>query len=286
MNGNGVSAAKKRRQGIVFALAILPAIALGVSAMVYTGVSPVLWGQQIAAYAVFAVCAVLLRRAARRVPDALLAAVLLAFLAVSLFGAGAGGAKRWVKLALFNVNAAQLVIPALLVMLFRMRKPEIPLLCAAAVLCVQPDFSQLAALTAAALPVLWGKRKALPALLYAALLLVLAALCARIPVTIEPVPYCEGVLSLLGAQSPALFVSGAAALALIPGFWAYRFLKTKNCRMLSLAVYYTAVILFGLTGEYPVPFMGFGLSPVAGWWLAGLVMTADAGKSTEKRWNC
>ena len=227
-----------------------------------------MWGQQIAAYAVFAVCAVLLRRAARKVPDALLAAALLAFLAASLFGAGAGGAKRWVKLALFNVNAAQLVLPALLVMLFRMRKPEIPLLCAAAVLCVQPDFSQLTAFSLGILPVLWLRRNHVGWLM-ASLIFLGACLirCAGIPVELEPAAYCEGILAMLHNLSPLMQVIGWLALALIPVCFLVRFFRRRETGELCLAIYYAVVILFSVTGEYPVPFMGFGLSPIAGYWL-------------------
>ena len=63
----------------------------------------------------------------------------LLFLLASLLGAGAGGAKRWVNLVVFNVNAAMLVLPALLVLLDGMRHVWL-LLFASAVLCIQPDF--------------------------------------------------------------------------------------------------------------------------------------------------
>jgi hypothetical protein len=85
---------------------------------------------------------------------------------------------------------------------------------------------------------------------------------------LEPAPYCEGVLVMLGGQSALLLPVGAISLAIIPGFWIWRFWKEKRMWMLSLAVYYAVTILFGLTGEYPMPFMGFGLSPILGCALA------------------
>lgn len=61
---------------------------------------------------------------------------------------------------------------------------------------------------------------------------------------------------------------GVAALALIPGHFLYQFMKNRSTTMLGLTIYYAVTILFSLTGEYPVPFMGYGLSPIAGYWLA------------------
>lgn len=62
------------------ALIILPAVVLGMIAMIIGGVSPVIWCQQAAAFAVFALLG-LLRRAVRRVPSIVWLLVLLAGLA-------------------------------------------------------------------------------------------------------------------------------------------------------------------------------------------------------------
>jgi len=261
------------RQATNDVLIILPAAARGVWAMVCAGVSPVLWGQQIAAYIVFMLLAVRLRGALRRVPAAACAAAAVCILGASLLGGGAGGARRWVDLGVFNVNAAMLTLPVLLILLRDMACPYPAAMCAAIILAFQPDASQLTAFSAAAAAMLWNRRRSLR--WNAVCLFVLAVCmvrCFSIPVHIEPASYSEGVLSLLGERSLALFAAGALALALIPGYWVYRFFKERSAWTLSLAVYYAAAILFGLSGEYPTPFMGFGLSPVAGYGLTAMVM--------------
>ena len=261
------------RQAVHDVLIILPAVALGAAAMISAGVSPVLWAQQIAAYAVFVLPAVWLRGAARKTPAAVCAAALMCMLAASLFGAEAGGARRWVDLGIFNVNAAMLTLPALIVLLQGMACPYPAALCAAAILAFQPDASQLTAFSAAAAAMLWKRRRS-PRWSAVCLLALAACMlrCFSVPVYMEPVSYSEGVLSLLGQISPLTAIAGGFALAVIPGYWAYRFAVTKDVCALSLAVYYAAAMAFGLSGEYPVPFMGFGLSPVAGYGLAALVM--------------
>ena len=271
MNWSEEFGAKEKRETLHYALLILPAVALGVLAMIHGGVSPALWGQQLAAWAVFALAAWLAGRKAARISPAVWSALLLLMLAVTLFGGEAGGARRWVNLGGFNVNAALLVLPALLVLLGGVRRFELLLLCAAAVLSIQPDFSQLTALAAASLPLLWhGRRERGWRIFCVAVLSVLAVVCLRIPVEIESVPYCEGVLSMLGETSWMLMTAGAVSLIVIPVFWICRYFKEGGVWMLSLSVYYMVTILFGLSGAYPVPFMGFGLSPIVGYWLAAL----------------
>ena len=91
------------------------------------------------------------------------------------------------------------------------------------------------------------------------------------PTALEPVAYCEGILGMLRKISPLLVIAGGIALALVSGYFVYRFFRTRSAVLLCLAIYYAAAILFSLTGEYPVVFMGFGFSPIAGYWLALLL---------------
>ena len=98
---------------IRYALLILPAIALGVFVMAYSGSSPVLWGQQIAAWLLFSLLSIRLCRAAKRIPPALWSILFLTALIATLFHTGLNGVKRWLDLGVLNVNAALLVLPAL-----------------------------------------------------------------------------------------------------------------------------------------------------------------------------
>lgn len=260
---------KDRSLKIGYMAAAVPAVLLGVGAMAYHGEPLMLWGQQAAALAVFAALAVLLRRVVKKVNFTVWSTILLLLLAATLLGTETGGAKRWVNLRVIHVNAALLVLPALLLLAGDMKRPWAALLFSGAVVCLQPDTSQMAALFAAALPILWKHRRNV--LLSAVSLALLAAgviKCLLTPVSLEPVLYCEGILSMLGGISPALQIVGWLALTLIPGFMAYAYMKKREPQLLSLLLYYSVTLLFTLQGTYPVPLMGFGVSPVAGYYLA------------------
>ena len=233
-------------QVLIGALMILPAVALGTVAMICGGVSPVLWGQQVAAWAVFALLAWLLHRTSVRISAEVLSVFLLIFLAATLLGQEAGGARRWVNLIVFHANAAHLVLPALIVISYSLKKPCIALLSAALILSFQPDLSQLAALSAAAIPVLLRQGKKL---LWISLpiLGVLLIRCMNIPITLEPEPYSEGILTMLADMFPLLQAIGLAALMIVPGCGVVQFYRKRTAQALSIAVYYAVSLLFALS---------------------------------------
>ncbi len=250
-------------------LIILPAVCLGIVAMISGGISPVLWGQQPAAWIVLTLLALPLQSAVRRVPDSVLSVVFLMILTASLFGEAADGARRWLDLGIFNVNAAMLVLPAMLGVLCNTKFPYTVLMGAVLVLAFQPDVSQLTAFSAAALPILWQHRH--ERLRTTACILVLAASlirCLLFPAAVAPVEYCEGILTMLAGDSLLLMFVGVAALLAIPAYFTYQFFRLRQQNLPVLAVYYAVTLIFIIGGEYPVPFMGFGLSPIAGYCLA------------------
>ena len=266
------------------ALVILPAILLGVLAMIAGKEPPVLWGQQLAAWLILAFLAWLLRRFAVRIPAYVWDVLLLLLLAASLLGQGTDGVRRWLDLGVAHVNATMLVLPAILVVLCRVKKPYLVLIAAAAVVCFQPDLSQLTAFCAAALPLIWkcGTKRILQEGITVCLCILLR-ICLSVQTVVPPVPYTEGILSMLGNISGILVAVGWIALLLIPLFFVFGYYKKKSRPLLCLALYYTVTILFILDGHYPVPFMGFGLSPIAGYWLAYAVMVPEKDKDDPER---
>jgi len=256
------------RQGLV----ILPAVILGARTLMSGGAAPLLWGQQLAAWVIFGLLAWLLRNPARRLSPVLWAALLLIPLGATLLGPEAGGARRWLDLAVFNVNSALLVLPGLLAVLQSVKKPHAFLLAGAAVLSLQPDAAQLAAFAMGALPLLWRcRREKLLSLLTLTAFGTLLLRSLNVPVTLQPDPYAEGVLALIGQKGWLFAAAGLGALTLVPGWFLYRFAKAKKPVYLSLGLYYGAAAAFALTGCEPAPFLGLGLSPIAGYWLALLL---------------
>ena len=180
------------------------AVLLGVFAMI-TGHEPLTrWGLQLASWVVFASAAWLLRRFAVRVPAYIWGVLFLVLQAATLFGHGAEGIRRWLDLGMITVNASMLVLPALLVVLFRMKKPYPFMIIAAAVLCFQPDLSQLMAFCTGVLPLVWQHgTKRIWQISIPLCFCLLAGICLFIPAEIPPAPYSEGIITMLGNISDA-----------------------------------------------------------------------------------
>lgn len=259
-----------------YSLVILPAIGLGIFAMTHGGISPALWGQQAACWCVGLLLVRLARRTATHMKPTLCTILFTLFLAATLFGKEADGARRWVDLGIFNVNAAMLVLPAMIAMLYRIRFPAVSLLVTASILFVQPDLSQLSAFSAAAILLLWQRRKNWQTIAGCAVILTgLLIRCRQTP-SLQPVSYCEGILSMLGDVSWVLEIAGCLSLAAIPVFFLYLFLRKKQPQLLSLAAYYAVMLAFIVTGDYPVPFIGFGLSPILGFFICLVCSVNDS----------
>lgn len=273
MNNQRLSEWMKAHRRLIHMMVIFPAVMLGVFAMAAEGASSMLWGQHIAAFIVFALLG-LLRKNNRRIPPLLGTALCLLALSATLFFPAVGGTRRWLDLGIFNVNAGMLVIPALIVLVNGIKYAYPVAMLTAAVLCLQPDFSQLAAFSLGMLPVLWQRRRHVVWSVATAILLIVALIrCAGIPTALEPAAYSEGILALLDNFSPLMQGIGWLALAVIPGYFVCWSICHKSVAVMCLAIYYTVGIAFSLTGQYPVPFMGFGLSPIAGYWLAFLFVS-------------
>lgn len=259
---------------IWYALLVLPAILAGVLAMIYGGVSTAVWGQQVAVWAVFALLTDLMRRIVKRVSETAWLILFLLMLGATLMGTEVEGVKRWLDLGFLNINAAMLVLPALLSILNRAKHPHPFILSAAFVLSFQPDLSQLTALSIAVLPLLWQEKvKRLWTIGSVAALGLLVGRALITPTMLQPVLHCEGIFELLGKVSPWIKAVGCISLMAIPVYFLYLFLHQRKIHLLSLAVYYAVSMLFIFSGEYPVPFVGFGLSPIAGYYLAYICTT-------------
>jgi hypothetical protein len=187
---------------------------------------------------------------------------------------------RWLELGAVQLNAAALMLPLAIAAFLRERAmlaaPGFALI--AVVLALQPDISQLAGFSLAAVILAsarFGWKGAATALIIAAGAI---ALCLSRPDPLEPVAHVEGIFALAWAQSPNLALAmgaGLAATALSPLLlW-----NTGRIRWagLALAAYFAVTALAPAFGAYPVPLAGYGLSFVIGWPLAAFALASPGG---------
>ncbi len=206
---------------------------------------------------------------------AVLAAV-ATLVAGTLLTPGIDGVRRWYELGPVRLHPSALLAPGLLVAAARHLRGRpgavhAVLLAVQLVHVLQPDAGQatafgLGALVLAAatpLPVRWR----LPALGHAAL----AAAAWLRPDPLPPAPFVEDIVARawdLGAAAGVAALLSLGLLAIAPFLPPRPPGRAPAVAAGALAVYLAASVAVVAFGEFPVPLLGFGPSPLLGAYLA------------------
>lgn len=258
--------------------AALPALAGSVLLMRQAGAGAALVTQQIAvavvSFGAVALTRPRLPRAGTNPHPVIAAGLAVVLLWAPLWVSTLAGPERWLRVAGVRVYVASALLPALLLVLARALQSPAPtprllvwLLPAALwALAAQPDASQATAFAlACALPLWRGRAGA------ATTLAVTAALAAGVtwawwqPDPLLPVPYVEGVFDLAAAAGPVALVAAVAAVMLPLPVLARQARASNDTALLSVAIYYAAIDVLAWQQLTPMPLLGFGAGPVAGY---------------------
>lgn len=281
------------RSVVIFGASSLLAVAAGCVAMAQSDVGSSSWLRNVVAWFVGAALAALLARYGRP-RSASTGAVVLATAALiaTLFARPVDGVHRWLDVGPLHINAAALVLPALIVALAAMRitRPiALVLACiAATVLLVQPDASQLTSFVIAASILLVRSDVATR---WKALALVVAVVFAIAgwtrPDPLQPVAEVEQIFTLCLAVSPLLALFAGLALAATAAA-PLTLSSSANDRArdgaMALSAYFFAVSIAPFIGWFPVPLVGLGMSFPVGFWLGmGLLVAIGGAAPTSPR---
>lgn len=272
--------ADSRSAALPYLLAPVPALAVGVLTMRMAGVPAVVWGQNLGAWLVGTLLCLALwrtRSGTGRGRWADLAAVLtLGALGATLVAPGVDGVHRWLPAGPLRLHPAAILLPPLLValhVLSRSRGWWIAALLALGVetgLLLQPDAAQATAFAAGALAVLLpqaaGDARRLACMLA---LPVLAGLSWLRSDPLAPVPHVEGIVGLAAGMGAGWAVAAAVSLLLLPLPFLLAARGAARPAGFALGAYVAVTVLAAFVGYFPVPVMGYGVSPILGY-LAGL----------------
>jgi cell division protein FtsW (lipid II flippase) len=278
----------------------LPALIIGILVMQRSTVNQGIWVQQlVAGFTIMGLCAALsfvprLRRPLGFPIGEISVVVALLLLAATLAQPGLEGVRRWVPIGPLQLNAAFVALPILLVafgMILAVaprRTWVIPLATAIAaiVLMLQPDPSQATAFGAAVVVLLLLRSSPTSRDWLTVGIILLAAIVAWTrPDPLPSVPYVEGIVGLAGNLGTVWVAASLLALALLPIPFIADALRNPHGSRASLAaaVYFAIVSSVPLLGPYPVPVLGFGLSPLVGYCavLGWVVLRSPADRSAR-----
>lgn len=268
-----------RYSSLLYLLAPLPALAVGVLVMRASGVGVGAWAQNIAAWVIgmIACFAVARTRLPGRRPTGLhvVGGVALGCLAATLLNPGMQDVHRWVTLGPIRLHAAAILLPLLLAAVARLDRARNPVpalllaIGAALVLVAQPDAAQATAFAAAAIVVLLPRGAGEASRFIGVIaLLALAGLSWLRRDPLVEVPHVEGIVGLAAELGTAWGIAAVASLLLLPApFFAAR--RGADDRLaLALGVYVSVTILVTAVGAFPVPVLGYGASPIIGYFVA------------------
>ena len=274
-------------------IAALPALVIGVAVMRRSGVSSAIWGAQLAAGLVLMSACMSASLAARRIRKPGRSAVLIGGAALLLLAgtcahAGVQGVHRWISAGPLELHAAFIALPVLLMVLCAIRRAEsdgrerwaFPFggVIAAGLLLLQPDASQASAFAIATVLILLERGRANPtSWATGAVVVGAAALTWSRPDTLDAVPHVEGIIHLAANLGAGWAIASAVALALLPLSFLALAGGGQRPEGLALAAYFGIACVMPLVGPYPVPILGFGLSPLLGYFLAlGWIIVKNA----------
>ena len=256
----------------------VPALALGVIAMQQAGVPAGAWLTNIAASAAGLILLAIVRCIpipSTRWMQLALAMAGIAVILLTFTTSGVEGVHRWLSLGGLRVHASSIVAPLIIASVAAIARVQIVAAVAIAalttiILALQPDAAQATSFAAACSTLLmcdFGRHR-IRVSAGVTLLLVLGtgSFARRDP--LPPVPHVEGILALLGGGSTGWAALGTVALLLLPLPFFAQFGRHRDAASLALGVYVALITLAPFWGTFPVPIMGYGVSPIVGYFVA------------------
>lgn len=259
----------------------LPSVAVGIGVMYAHDISPSIYMQN---FVFLMICSVISIAYMAWTSDSkigeagilVIAIACVLFLAGSFLSEGTDGVHRWIQIGPMNVNIAFIALPILLIAINkllakgRLRICIVLILVSAILLFLQPDASMISAFSVALLPVMFAKGKnKLWNFVVAAVLLVLSVLSWSQLDGLQPVSYVEDILVLAKESGwGSLFFCVLALFVMIWPFVRLKGFQQYQGISMSLGLFFLALIVSALLGHFPVPLIGYGISPILGYMIS------------------
>ncbi|WP_331654998.1 hypothetical protein [Anaerotignum sp.] len=201
--------------------------------------------------------------------------ICLFLLVVTLVSQGMEGVHRWISIGFIRLNIAMIVIPIIFIELWYVLKTKgvnfawVIAFLVILLLYFQPDASQL---TGFALPLVVmlclsvnGKVIRFFMISIFSMFIVLSWVFLD---TLPPVAYVEGILKMAADVGLPWLISGILSLVALP--IPFLLFPPKNEEILSKCIgfYFAIVIISAFFGNFPVPLVGYGISPIVGYFIS------------------
>lgn len=220
--------------------------------------------------------------------SSLIISISVVLLLLTFMDKGLTGVHRWISTGNFKLNIGVIVAPLLLIQISKTEGIEQAIFTTALVtilFLLQPDASQVTAFSIPASVLLMAKMKNKAASLLAIALILTSVIVAWCCLDSLPaVSYVEKIVQMAGQISPLYFVVAVLSLALLhlPFFAGY--VIKRELVFLATGLYFLLSILSSFFGNFPVMIMGYGISPIIGYFI-GLIWLINGINNHHKKVN-
>jgi hypothetical protein len=195
-------------------------------------------------------------------------------LLLTFINSGIEGVHRWVSIGPVRLYVSAIVLPIIIINLWRVLQSKgwwvsgISAICISIILVLQPDASMITAFAIPMIILLWNKTNKIFRFCIVILLGGLIIFSWIFLDGLAPVSYVEGIISLVANMGIIWFVLGVVSLAILP--LPFIIFPPKEYKLLSLSIgiYFIVILISTLPGNFPVPLMGYGVSPIIGYFIS------------------
>lgn len=270
---------KLRLLNLIPLIMTIPAVAIGAMAMKYNGIPMFIWIQNI-------VCLILMGSISYiilsnninidrgRFKDIFIL-ISLVLLILTFIASGIEGVHRWISIGPIKFNVSMIVLPISIIFLWELLEYNIwcfPLTITFVIsilLFIQPDASQLSGFAIPMMIMLCKKidKNIFRAIIIGSLSILVVSSWIYLD-GLSEVVYVERIVSLVANMGQMWFILGIIFLAALPV--PFILFPPKRLRLPSMCIglYFIIIILSNLFGNFPVPLMGYGMSPIIGYVIA------------------
>lgn len=258
---------------------MLPPVAIGAFAMYRSQVSIAIWSQNVACLVFMSFVSLIMGNHKFNIEVSkykkLVLPSALVLLILTFASHGMDGVHRWISIAVVRLNMAMIILPILLIELWSVLKTKgfnlglVISFVIVMVLFFQPDASQLTGFAVPAMIMLSRNTKSKVMGLFIAFAFSLFIVFSWIHLdNLSPVNYVEGILKMVANMGFIWLVLGVISLVILPLPFILFPPKNAECISKYIGSYYIIIILATLFGNFPVPLMGYGISPIIGYYIS------------------
>lgn len=258
-------------------ITMLPAIAIGTITMYLNDVAVSIYIQNIICFIVLNICNIFLLKRKnffKCLHPSIWIIVCIVVLLLTFIDSGTEGVYRWSAIGPVRLYISVIILPVFFINIWSLLEKEKWILLTSAIICVsilltlQPDASIMTAFSVTCASLFWDKMKKIYWLLLTMFLTSLSVYTWIFLDKLKPVEYVEGIFQLVLDKGIIWSILGVISLVImiIPFLM---FSPDANKRLsVCFGMYFITILITTIFGNFPIPLMGYGISPIIGYYIS------------------